>query len=261
MKTMTGLSSSKFWNRARSTARRAAGARLFTLIELLVVIAIIAILASILFPSLAKARERVKSIACTSNLKQIGLGLSQYIIDNNNWFPQWTTLAPGGDHDPNYMWGRMIADYVNYSYDRGPDLFHCPAGRPYLGLKVFQSRGYEMNRYVGSNYDGNGTNSIISKIKHPSKLAAILEIYYGNISIGAYYLCEFYMNHSLEYWCRLRHGDATKSYHEAYAFRHPGSSLNVLFSDGHVENARRNITGYPGEGIIYLYYQGNPCYY
>src|SRR5206468_8692571 len=57
------------------------GRRAFTLIELLVVIAIIAILAAILFPVFAQAREKARMISCLSNMKQAGLGLTMYAQD------------------------------------------------------------------------------------------------------------------------------------------------------------------------------------
>ena len=64
------------------------GNRGFTLIELLVVIAIIAILAAILFPVFAKAREKARQIACISNTKQLGLAFLQYVQDNDEALPQ-----------------------------------------------------------------------------------------------------------------------------------------------------------------------------
>lgn len=68
--------------RLKSSRRRA-----FTLIELLVVIAIIGILAAVLFPAFAKARQKARDVSCLSNMKQIGLAVQQYVQENDGAFP------------------------------------------------------------------------------------------------------------------------------------------------------------------------------
>src|SRR5688500_3211019 len=77
----------KMFNPVRRNAVRKN--RAFTLIELLVVIAIIAILAAILFPVFARARENARRASCQSNLKQIGLGVMQYVQDYDERYPAW----------------------------------------------------------------------------------------------------------------------------------------------------------------------------
>ncbi len=89
----------------------------FTLIELLVVIAIIAILAAILFPVFARARENARRSSCQSNLKQIGLGVMQYTQDYDERFPQTVQNVSQG-----LGWVQLINPYIK-SYQ----LFQCPS--------------------------------------------------------------------------------------------------------------------------------------
>ncbi len=96
----------------RSTFNRGA----FTLIELLVVIAIIAILAAILFPVFARARENARKSSCQSNLKQIGLGIMQYTQDYDEKLPYSRT-----DADP-APWHVKIFPYV-----KSTQIFACPS--------------------------------------------------------------------------------------------------------------------------------------
>jgi prepilin-type N-terminal cleavage/methylation domain-containing protein/prepilin-type processing-associated H-X9-DG protein len=90
----------------------------FTLIELLVVIAIIALLAAILFPVFARARENARRTSCQSNLKQIALGFKQYTQDYDEKYPT-AVFASGGAA---YGWTGNIQPYI-----KSRQLYQCPS--------------------------------------------------------------------------------------------------------------------------------------
>ncbi len=89
----------------------------FTLIELLVVIAIIAILAAILFPVFARARENARRSSCQSNEKQIGIAVMQYLQDYDEKYPVQNEAAT-----PPYLWFTPLQPYI-----KSTQVFRCPS--------------------------------------------------------------------------------------------------------------------------------------
>jgi len=97
--------------------------RAFTLIELLVVIAIIAILAAILFPAFARARENARRASCQSNMKSIALGITQYIQDYDEKYPPCIQNdPPTGNPIYSLSWAFVVQPYIK-SYQ----VFQCPS--------------------------------------------------------------------------------------------------------------------------------------
>jgi prepilin-type N-terminal cleavage/methylation domain-containing protein/prepilin-type processing-associated H-X9-DG protein len=101
------------------------GKTAFTLIELLVVIAIIAILAAMLLPALARAKEHAYTTQCNSNLHQIGLGYVMFADDNGGYYPKSGATIPWNPVTPDATtngWTQQLFPFV-----QNTNAFHCPA--------------------------------------------------------------------------------------------------------------------------------------
>ncbi len=157
----------------------------FTLIELLVVIAIIAILAALLLPALAKAKEKAVRIQCTSNIKQWGIAVTMYAGDNREYFPQ----NPSSDSASGFAWmalGLNTNFYPQYLYPNRPgtttgqrskqDVLYCPTDEWHRAYESDWDRvnliGYQFlpgrdkdDRAAWPDYNSNGLGEWVNRKK------------------------------------------------------------------------------------------------
>ncbi|MEN6546622.1 MAG: DUF1559 domain-containing protein [Armatimonadia bacterium] len=175
----------------------------FTLIELLVVIAIIAILAAILFPVFAKAREKARQSSCLSNVKQLGIAVQSYAQDYDEMFP------PHRDTASTYGWMDSFQPYV-----KNRQLFLCPSGTG-TGVAVAANGvpthyGYNW-RQLGA--DAPGTQRSLGTVTMPAETIA-----FGD---SVSYVISYY---EVFYRPLPRHNEGT----------------NLVFVDGHAKWMLRN---------------------
>ncbi|MDR3709691.1 MAG: DUF1559 domain-containing protein [Capsulimonadaceae bacterium] len=147
----------------------------FTLIELLVVIAIIAILAAILFPVFATAREKARQTTCLSNEKQLGLGITQYLQDFDERIPSGTWVWGGG-----CGWAGQV-----YPYIKSTGAFTCPndvqAANPTVSYAINSNLSYGANGTANSD-----VGMQVSQMNAPSKTVLLCEIANNTLASGTY---------------------------------------------------------------------------
>lgn len=212
----------------------------FTLIELLVVVAIIAILAAILFPVFARARENARRSSCQSNLKQIGLGIFQYTQDYDETMPSaWI----GGGYPGTARWMDLTQPYI-----KSTQIFNCPSdsgmGLPYA---VGDTTKYGSYAYNGTYYDSptvdNGTTvNGVSKGPNGRSIASIAAVSTTLLAADADTAADG-VDSFQSAWASL--GDdpggvdnsTSPKRFQRLRERHL-ETLNVLFCDGHVKALR-----------------------
>jgi len=233
---------------SKSTMPQTRHRRAFTLIELLVVIAIIAILASILFPVFARARENARRASCQSNLKQIALGILQYTQDYDekyppNWIDFSTTTpvtdksVPAGNFTVTNGSGTPSGNYQTwmdfiFPYVRSVQIFVCPSVQYNA---AYPSYGYSAalgGRNLGSFGGTSGPALSLAAVKRPAECYMVID-YNSNYS--------FYANPADV-------GNAARSTTQTTWVRVAPhlEGGNAAFADGHVKwVSRPNIEAIP----------------
>lgn len=211
----------------------------FTLIELLVVVAIIALLAAILFPVFARAREKARQSACQSNMRQMGLALMQYTQDYDETCP-FAYISDSGK-----SWKEALEPYA-----KSTQIYICPSnalGKSNISYSANSCNGYN---YGNSPSNKNGVMGYqdtygvmnpakLAEITAPSSLVCIVETNWSNANIqpGNYYYAG----------SNGPAGTPTKGV--ALFAGHFGMS-DYLFADGHVKALRpfQTVTGVENGG-------------
>lgn len=220
----------------------------FTLIELLVVIAIIAILAAILFPVFAQARERARSVSCLSNTKQMGLAVMMYSQDYDEtyfWQPWPGVQNPDWNfpiQQPSIGWYDVLQPYV-----KNQGIFKCPSNND-----AYYNGNYPLNYKVtyGLNELLFGYHAISqATLESPADIAMIAD---AN-SIWATFIGELVQDPDgvmRRYW--LRSDQITWIYGTPRHF----DGINAIFADGHAKYGGKTTVANPSNSLYYGYYHG-----
>jgi prepilin-type N-terminal cleavage/methylation domain-containing protein/prepilin-type processing-associated H-X9-DG protein len=213
----------------------------FTLIELLVVIAIIALLAAILFPVFARARESARRTNCQSNLKQIGLGIAQYTQDSDEQLP--LRIHGGAPQQVIFSWRRQTFPYM-----KSAQVFSCPsnrnntilnddslpAGMAAAGLPAGSPQFYR-------SYALNGTTTTNVGGTAPSEFSTAQSL--ADIPTTSQTILVSEVKHCC---AEVRFNDAPAVFaNPAGTFTGHLGTVNFLFADGRVKAMKPTATGSP----------------
>lgn len=206
--------------------------RAFTLIELLVVISIIAVLAAILFPVFARARENARRTSCLNNLKQIGLGMMMYAQDYDETYPPYQRTSSEAPPFPFWQTNRWEWAHMIFPYTKNTQVYRCPNGN-------------DTSNYFG-NYGVNyhllhGTPVKLSTVITSSNTYMIMDSGRGYITAGRAYSAPdgaFYLPGAGTVAPGLVDLITTGSsgwYQSDYMTGRHFHGINIAYADGHVK--------------------------
>jgi prepilin-type N-terminal cleavage/methylation domain-containing protein/prepilin-type processing-associated H-X9-DG protein len=202
----------------------------FTLIELLVVIAIIAILAAILFPVFAQAREKARQTSCESNLKQIGLSIKMYVQDFDETWPSGqiyqndnTSNGQQASSGLNFGYNGWVANVIR-PYVKNESIYTCPSNvNPYGWVDSWAQTGSATSSYA---YNYATLNGIKEALFASESSALVAQDSYTNWWDCPYMSgCGMVPNRDWQWHLANNH---------TYTEWHTGKN-NVLWADGHVK--------------------------
>ncbi len=218
----------------------------FTLIELLVVIAIIAILAAILFPVFAQARDKARQAACTSNLKQLGNALMMYLQDYDETFHKGAGMVSTGE----YGFGpdSRVDGWTNWAWFYGPyiknvGVFDCPTSPDTSANLTGPNWGNDGNygyNYSGLTRDEGATGQPatpprgLAELEFPAETFVFFDCGDVQVRAGANDYSGLLEELDVNLTCDPPSGRWTK-YDKECAFRH-ATRANMVYADGHVKS-------------------------